>query len=342
MLPALRTLLAPRAREITELFNQALNAGWREAIRSFDPNHSTSSQPTEPDLIHGIFAVSVPMIDAAFPVIFKGSGIAGTVSSVFCHQSPIVELAHPASNGKKRCELGDILFVFVCRDGRTVERYALLMQAKFLHDHGICPFSSITLDDQTPQFILYNEWPQFHYYRGMSGRRFVDGGWHRGAQYMLICNERAFWAPAWLHSYSSMPLRPSRTIPLEGELFDMLMGQTGRRFSDRATAMGGEGWDRIVWDLIDSTASHAFNLQSSGVRGLPRGSTHIISGSLEPPQVMSSISGISQQDIATQWSQRSGRLIPPITPSQQRSDKADDIHRMLTIFVDLAVNVPTA
>lgn len=342
MLPAFQPYIATRSADIIELFDQAFSAGWREAFRAFDRTHSASGEPAEPDFVRGVFAASIPMLDAGLPLLFRGSGISVNTSGVFCHQSPIVEMTGATSKKGNKCELGDILFVFTFRHGIDVARNALLLQAKLENHRQLRTYGPVSVDDGGPQFLLYNQWPRFEYARGLSGTRFVQGGRHKGAQYALFAYDRRYLRPYWLHAHAAVATEPTLAAPLGGELFDVLMGNSGRPFSDKLTAINGIDWDRVIWDLLEVTAIKTFNLRSSRAINHPRGSANVVCGSVEPPLLMSFASELSASDVKARWTNASRTMPPAKPPRDEGAPMIDEPTGISTVFIDLDVNDPPA
>jgi hypothetical protein len=342
MLPAIQPYLATKSADIIQLFDQALSAGWREAFRAFEPYYSSGAEPGEPDFVRGVFDASIPMLDTGLPFLFKGSGISVTTCGVFCHQSPIVELFGTSAKHGNRCELGDILFVFTFRHGSTVARNALLLQAKLEKHRQLMSYGIVDVGDGGPQFVLYNQWPPFRYVRGLTGTRSVQGGLHRGAQYAFFAYDRRYLRPYWLHAHAAMASNHTVAAPLGGELFDVLTGQSGRPFSDRATAANGNDWDRVIWDLLDITAQRTFNLRSSKSKNAPRGSSNVVRGSIEPPYLMRFASGLSADDLKEQWGSLRSTTPPDQPPWGEDVMPDDEPSGISTVFIDLTVYDPRA
>ncbi len=342
MLPAIQTYLATKSAEIIQLFVQALGAGWLEAFRAFDSNYSSGEEPGEPDFVRGVFAASIPMLDARLPSLFKGSGIAVTTCGVFCHQSPIVELLGMSTKHGNTCELGDILFVFTFRHGNNVARNALLLQAKIEKHRQLMADGHVNADDGGPQFVLYNQWPSFRYVRGLIGNRFVQGGLHSGAQYAFFTYGRPHLRPYWLYPHAAMASNNAVAVPLGEELFYVLTGQSGRPFSDRETALNGNDWDHVIWDLLDITAQRTFNLRSSKSINTPRGSSNVVRGSIEPSYLMGVASGLSADELKKQWGLLRSTTPPDQPPREENVIPDDEPSGISTVFIDLTIDDPRA
>ncbi len=227
-------------------------------------------RPDEPDFIAGLVLKSTPLIYNALSAILVPNGIAVSVVSVFCHQTPKVK--HPLANIS--CELGDLLFVHIHRDLRgKVCRNALLYQAKKSSKQ---PYTVHT--NETHQLALYTDWPQFTYINSsvLNGitRDINPKVPHTGAQYMLIDDRPpndpqsglmnfpgtypigSCMAGKYLHNHNH----------LAQELFDLLRFRSGKAFKDRPpnpNPRTGE-WSEMIWDLILVSLKKGFNRSNAG------------------------------------------------------------------------------
>lgn len=231
---------------------------------------SAPALPQEPDLVASLFAFGVRSIGRRWAARCAPYGLNLRVSGVFCHQSPVV------SHGEhqKDPELGDLLIVSVHTDATgSVTRRALLVQAKLcnglIHRVGAS-------DDH--QLHLYEHWPPFRYVRPKAlrrGRRTVrPNSPHEGAEFLLVSHlsQTDRMLPAWL-------ARPARTLQarrhLSLGLVDMLAGRYGRPFKPQAEAQSGQGWSRVVWDLLDEAGSLLFTRRNMSMLKKRRGDADV-------------------------------------------------------------------
>lgn len=236
-----------------------------------------ATTPQEPDFVAGLVTESAPRIHSALTSVLSRWGIAVSMCSVFCHQTPQVTFASgpPAS-----CELGDILFAYVHtpRIGDP-RRNAVLFQAKA---SGQQPYRICA--GETDQLRLYTEWPDFEYTRSsfLTGqkRSVTPKTPHTGAQYLLI-DDRPPTEPmsGLLGLPGTYPVgccMPDDSLRdhshLAAELFNLFIFRTGRPFDDKDAAGKHLDWSQVVWDLIESGVKKSFRRKNSGRLRSPRSS----------------------------------------------------------------------
>jgi len=230
------------------------------------------NKPQEPDFVASLVLESSPIIYDAFRAVFEKYGIDFSLTSVYCHQTPKVK--HPRMS-KTSCELGDVLFVHVHREGSgQIRRNALLYQAKVTTKQRYRVPSS-----ENHQLKLYTDWPEFEYYQSppLSGkkRRITPHSPHQGAQYLLIDSRSPDKAESGL-----LGLRGTYPIgscmadsillhhnDLASELIDFLVYRTGRAFGDRPKNGSDPGWTQTIWDLLDVSLKKVVKRKNSGRRG---------------------------------------------------------------------------
>lgn len=233
-----------------------------------------SSSPQEPDFVAGLVLESTPLIYTALRNILAPQGIAVSIASVFCHQTP--QVTH--SLATKSCELGDLLFVHIHTElGGNVRRNALLYQAKTSSKQ---PYKVPKSEEH--QLALYMYWPKFSYKspRALAGtKRDVNPKVpHTGAQYMLIDDRPASDPQSGLSCFpGTYPIGSCMADKylydhnyLAQELFDLLRLRSGKAFNGKTPAPPTDGWSQTVWDLIDVGLKKAFNRKNSGRTSSPR------------------------------------------------------------------------
>ncbi len=232
------------------------------------------TSPYEPDFVGGLVLESCPRIHASLKPIFSRYNIQSSMLAVYCHQTPKVTYSGMAGTS---CELGDLLFVHVHKYSTGhVRRNALLYQAKVSSSRP-CRVPKGDFD----QLKLYSEWPEFEYRSSpLTGKRrsITPKMIHAGAQYMLIDGRM----PNHPHSgllglpgtYPIGSCMPGSSLydhnDLAVELFELLIGHSGRPFADYAHSSRGSDWSRVVWDLLDVGVRKAFNRKRSGRYQSPR------------------------------------------------------------------------
>ena len=233
-----------------------------------------SSSPQEPDFVAGLVLESTPLIHDTLKAILAPHGIAVSMASVFCHQTP--QVTH--SLATKSCELGDLLFVHIHTDlGRNVRRNALLYQAKKSSKQ---PYTVPKSEEH--QLALYTGWPQFSYKSPgvLAGiKRDVNPKVpHTGAQYMLIDDRPASDPQSGLSCFpGTYPIGSCMADKhlydhnhLAQEIFDFLYLRSGKAFDGQKPAPFTDGWSQTVWDLTDVGLRKAFNRKNSGRTRSPR------------------------------------------------------------------------
>ncbi|MBR6295741.1 MAG: hypothetical protein IKR40_04585 [Treponema sp.] len=206
-------------------------------------NHDIQKNPDEPSFIarmvmhlsHGIcdsLSVYAPNYDVV-------------ITTMFCHQRPIVEF-----NGK-RCELGDILFVFDEKDKQDIKGNSLLLQAKKTDKNPVIP-------DNENQQELYSTFPKFNYFKP----KLKDSNGNpiecdinpkepcSGAQYLLLKE------PFNLSDSCVCALATPVGQHVEGKdslaqnLVDLLSFKTGRTYEPE-NGDSQDDWSNMVHDLLE-------------------------------------------------------------------------------------------
>lgn len=263
-------ILLSHERELAAGFENAIRIAMHEAkVRSIKP------EPEEPDYVAMLVLKGVPYIAATLRNITRRYGIRATVSSIFCHQKPVVQF----NRKQDSCELGDILIVHRHSDSRSRTTYSnsLLLQAKVSSvDEYEIPYK------EKHQLRLYQSWPKFTYVRSGGALNGQDRdvrpkARHSGAQYLLI-DGRGMGAPAsgllGLPGTHCMAIWPATPVlyahySLATELVRFLVGLSGRSFVD-SPKDDPTGWSSVVWDILKHSVSFVFNRKNIGVKSTSR------------------------------------------------------------------------
>lgn len=169
-----RFVLGRAMRKLEAVFHELCSAA-RAAVYEawFDANAANGGSAGEVDHVYALMRVGTNRLGRYWSQILQDKSIALRVTGVFCHQTPKVHFSYP-SEGRRSCELGDLLIVHQHRRVATKTalevRRAVFIQAKIGHN-GQCK----TLDKY--QEYLYESWPQFELKgRGVGGKKFERGG----------------------------------------------------------------------------------------------------------------------------------------------------------------------
>ena len=254
---------------LSEVIDTAVNVSLRTA------NLECRGEEEEPDKVLSFFIYGLELIENEFNRLLQGRGIRVSISGIFTHQTPMVDLASlPA--GKRRCELAD-LFVLATY-GQQLAPYgglgnALFLQAKNDFDHGADPI----------QRKLYEVEPGFEYGRPQAIRNEAPlpptrtlppkgdpalAYWELdGPRWWMTPNPNQ-WPTGLLWANQVNRQIPQRH-PFGAAIVDFLRGAAGHGF--RAPVANSKGWSRIVFDLLNVTARGAVNRRNMNVRGAARG-----------------------------------------------------------------------
>lgn len=170
----------------------------------------------------------------------------------------------------KNPEIGDLLIVYKeIRGGETFYN-SLLLQAK---KSSNIYYTTIPTHDRH-QLMLYTRWPKFEYERAgasLNGktRSITPKTITTGAQYLLIdeskcgnpCCPTTFWCaiPA-----SNLVASCSLTL----QIIRLIEFQTGKPFVSKSSRK--DHWSKMIWDLLDISASSCFNRRRAGYHGADR------------------------------------------------------------------------
>ncbi len=247
----------------------------RIAIDCMHEAHRRAGTPQEPDFVAMLTMIGAPELNTLLDAVLHGSGVSSTTTGVFCHQSPKVKFV--VGGVEQRCELGDLLLAHIHSKRGVVQNHnALLLQAKMAPDAD-----KVGCVPDAHQLALYRDWPSFEYYRSGSvlntqTRSVFPHQAHPGAQYLLIDPSTYFDPKRHLRPPSGhypcavwMPepvLYPFQS--LSEAVFGLLAHSSGRVFGSRGNSHFG--WTRVIWDLLETSLTKAFNRRNIGVVNHPR------------------------------------------------------------------------
>lgn len=221
----------------------------------------------EPDLVASLVTNLPQKLSVVLPQYI--SGVRFNIGGCFIHQKPIVEFCNQTRSTKKP-EVGDLLLIYK-EVNRKGNRYnALLLQAKktsHIYNSPVDP-------QDKHQLALYTQWPKFRYHRAgtLNGqeRSICPKTVSTGAQYLLI--DENFATPNMPVHWTFWCATPDEVLSashsLAFQIVDLIEFQTGRSFIEKRQYM--DHWSKMIWDLIDISASACFNRRSAGYRNQPR------------------------------------------------------------------------
>ena len=221
----------------------------------------------EPDLVASLVTNLPQKLSVVLPQYI--SGVRFNIGGCFIHQKPIVEFCNQTISTKK-LEVGDLLLIYK-EVNRKGNRYnALLLQAKKTSNI----YNSPVDPHDKHQLALYTQWPKFRYRRAgiLNGqeRSICPKTVSTGAQYLLI--DENFATPNMPVRWTFWCATPddvlSASHSLAFQIVDLIEFQTGRPFIEKKPYM--DHWSKMIWDLIDISASACFNRRSAGYRNQPR------------------------------------------------------------------------
>lgn len=204
-------------------------------------------KPQEPDYIASL-SIHLPQdLSKILKLVFPS--LEFSVTSVYCHQKPIVNIGL-----KKNPELGDLLLVYADKNNGVRRLNSLLLQAKISN--------SITLpitSEEQHQFTLYNKWPEFTYFRAgrlnTEKRNVLPKTINDGAQYLLIddnpLTNGLCGCPNMFPMGCAMPFNPlCIENTLSEEITGLLRFKSGRAFEEFHPNLA-DHWSMMMWDLLE-------------------------------------------------------------------------------------------
>lgn len=289
------------------------------------------NKPEEPDFVASLVLNGTKIIENEWRKVFNSVGIRIAVTGIYCHQAPKVNFS---GIKKKSCELGDLLWCHVHYSANgSVTRNAILYQAKKSANQ---PYR-IQKND-ADQLKLYSTWPAFTYVTSgsLNGqiRHVKPSAPRRGAQYLLIdgrppeiLESGILGIPGTYPIGSCIPNNPIIDhCDLGLELVHSLELLSGDPFDDRNTAIKENGWSKVVWDILESSAQKSFRRIKSGYSSQPRtsgASPSEIDGCFyaTSPNIRPSGRSLLQELVDFSFSNNN---IPPNRQEEQWFDKGDE------------------
>jgi hypothetical protein len=240
-------------------------------LRAWNQCLAKGRNPGEVDFLAELVLTSAPILYRDLQPIFQEKGFRFSLSSVFCHGSPLVTFDGMIRTSS--CEIGDLLIIHLNRSRYgEVTRNALLYQAKVSSDQP-CKLRPDGLD----QLSLYTKWPKFKYVKpgvlnGMQ-RDVTPKSPHLGAQYMLIDKRHPSDPNCGIIGLpGTYPIGSCLADeylcdhnPLEMELLSFLRLCSGRPFADMGAIDPRDDWSRIIWDLLSITQQKASQRRKKGL-----------------------------------------------------------------------------
>ena len=203
----------------------------------------------EPDFVASLCPRFSPDLYNILEGLFPSNRFA--VTSIFCHQKPIVDIGE-----KKDTELGDLLLMYAHTDNKGKKQYnSILLQAKVTSKQ----VSKVSASD-AHQLKLYEKWPDFKYLRArkLTGtkRSIVPKAATNGGQYLLIDDDpvNGLSGAAGTFPMGCAWANPVLTLNnnLAIELVEFLKFKSGRTFEGDPLKSTDE-WTKMIWDLIEIT-----------------------------------------------------------------------------------------
>ena len=190
------------------------------------------------------------------------------VGGCFIHQKPVAKFCDPHLS-RTNPEIGDLLIVYKEIRATDTLYNVLLLQAKKasnIHNTHIPPADN-------HQLLLYTKWPTFEYSKAgiLNGkvRKIHPKTINTGAQYLLINTTTI---PPASHLTTFWCATPNRILDASNSLALQIVRlidfQTGKPFV--ANGRNIDHWSRMIWDLLNLSASSVFNRRRAGYHGTRR------------------------------------------------------------------------
>lgn len=244
-------------------------------LKAWEDCRVRGKEPEEPDIVASLVLNGTKIIENEWRKVFNTFRIQIAVTGIYCHQTP--KVSYRGMHGKS-CELGDLLWCHVHSDvNRDVSRNAILYQAKKTSNQ---PYR--IRGNEEDQLKLYTIWPEFTYVSSgtLNGqtRHVKPSAPRRGAQYLIIDDrppeqpESGIWGIPGTYPIGSCipgnPLLDHSDIGLE--LVKSLEFLSGDPFDQKNIAIQENGWSRVIWDILESSAKKALRRVRSGYSNQPR------------------------------------------------------------------------
>jgi hypothetical protein len=261
----IRDALMAEFAPLSEIVDNAVNVSFRTA------NIECRGREGEVDKVLQFFIEGLELIETEFNRHLAPRRIEVSISGIFAHQTPLIELVSPPV--ERRCELADLCILATY--GQRLSRgdglgNAIFLQAKNNFDHDASPV----------QRALYESEREYRYYRPRalssltpSTRNLPEKGEPALAYWEL--EQDLWWSSSPWNRVTSMlwANQARRHHPVRtgfgAAMIDFLRGAGG--FGFRAPKAGEKAWSQIIFDLLNVTARAAVKRDNLNVRGAPRG-----------------------------------------------------------------------
>lgn len=199
------------------------------------------------------------------------SGFSVKSGGVFVHSQPLVKCNNFLKPSPRCVEIGDLLLLRTDIRGNTIDRSAMLLQAKKYDTLPVSP-------DNENQHHLYASWPKFEYSRStrlLNGqtRRVWGLDIYNAAKYLLIsknylpclcntiCSLNCACLDPQLYQNSLFTAQPSKPKLNHYkcfllELLDFILGDAGKPYKT-PPHWKDKNWNRVIDDLTKATATQA-------------------------------------------------------------------------------------
>jgi len=239
-----------------------------KCLKCITQDYSTKTDKLqEPDYVAALCLCLPQKLKNILCASFKN--YAFSVTGVFCHQKPFAKF------DSKKCEIGDLLFVYFYDDiNGNISCNSLLLQAKVLNGKNI---SLSSLGDKH-QFNLYSKWPEFTYSSAgiLNGktRDITPKTYGHGAKYMSINPNSVFdksnkniYETA--HANNDLCFNSSLSL----NLIDLINFEKGEPIDYRPKEISKiddyswtkDEWSMLIWDIINITRYSKFNRKNIGL-----------------------------------------------------------------------------
>ncbi|MEI7636530.1 MAG: hypothetical protein WCJ37_04440 [Syntrophus sp. (in: bacteria)] len=223
-----------------------------------------SASSTEPQLVANLVWHLPRKINA----VSLTSGFSVKSGGVFVHSQPFVKCDNFPQQSPRSVEIGDLLLLRTGIRGSTVDRSAIMLQAKKYDTLPVSP-------DNENQHHLYAFWPRFEYIRStkfLNGKkRHVSGlDLYNASKYLLIDRmypnclcypicalNRSCLNPRLLQTGAliAQPSKPNLSYYqcFLFELINFILGDAGKPYQTPPPRYD-KNWDRVIEDLTTVTA----------------------------------------------------------------------------------------
>lgn len=245
--------------ELSSKIDDAIKNSIEGLVSKHEPDYIAALMKKMPNSLSDILKSEVPSVKF-------------NIGGYFIHQKPLAKFCN-SRESKKSAEIGDLLIVYKEIRENVDVCNALLLQAKKTTDI----YRTTVHSNDQHQLLLYTKWPRFKYARAgkLNGkiRSVTPKTITPGAQYLLIGESPYYDSPLLGCAMPDKTLDASKSFA--SELIDLMRFRTGRPFASKPIKT--DHWSRMIWDLLEISATSVFNLRTSGFKNERRASDDIIS-----------------------------------------------------------------